>query len=343
MPASRCWARSTASRCARSRACAVRTARRIRVQTAMAEADATQCGFCTPGFVMSAYAFAAGGEKPDPETIHDALAGNLCRCTGYRPIVERHDRRSPACRSNRRRRAPARAESATFGGVFHRAALARRAPGAARAASRARSLLAGATDLGLLASRSRKPPAAVIHVAHVPELTAIARDKEEITIGAAATYAEAMPAADRRLSGAEDLSRAAGLAADPQPWARSAAISARPRRSATCRRCCWRSRRDSSSSRRAARASCRWRTSSSATARRRWRADEVIQSLTLPQAVAGRGVLLRQAQQAARPGHLHRGGRLSPAHQERQDRGRAHRLRRHGGDAQARRPCRAGC
>ena len=58
------------------------------VQTAMAEADATQCGFCTPGFVMSAYAFAAGGEKPDPETIHDALAGNLCRCTGYRPIVE---------------------------------------------------------------------------------------------------------------------------------------------------------------------------------------------------------------------------------------------------------------
>ena len=58
------------------------------VQTAMAEADATQCGFCTPGFVMSAYAFAAGGEKPDLETIHDALAGNLCRCTGYRPIVE---------------------------------------------------------------------------------------------------------------------------------------------------------------------------------------------------------------------------------------------------------------
>src|SRR5260370_3454760 len=54
----------------------------------MAEADATQCGFCTPGFVMSAYAFAAGGEKADPETIHDALAGNLCRCTGYRPVVE---------------------------------------------------------------------------------------------------------------------------------------------------------------------------------------------------------------------------------------------------------------
>src|SRR5215475_8337728 len=57
------------------------------VQLAMAEADATQCGFCTPGFVMSAYAFAAGGEKAEADTIHDALAGNLCRCTGYRPIV----------------------------------------------------------------------------------------------------------------------------------------------------------------------------------------------------------------------------------------------------------------
>ena len=69
------------------------------VQTALADADATQCGFCTPGFVMSAYAFAAGGEKPDAETIHDALAGNLCRCTGYRPIVEAMTK--IACRSNR--------------------------------------------------------------------------------------------------------------------------------------------------------------------------------------------------------------------------------------------------
>ena len=58
------------------------------VQVAMAEADATQCGFCTPGFVMSAYAFAAGGEAADPATIHDALAGNLCRCTGYHNIVK---------------------------------------------------------------------------------------------------------------------------------------------------------------------------------------------------------------------------------------------------------------
>jgi xanthine dehydrogenase small subunit len=54
-------------------------------------------------------------------------------------------------------------------------------------------LLAGGTDLGLLASRSRKPPAAVIHVAHVPELNVIDAGKKEIAIGAAVTYARAMP------------------------------------------------------------------------------------------------------------------------------------------------------
>jgi xanthine dehydrogenase small subunit len=160
------------------------------VQTALADADATQCGFCTPGFVMSAYAFAAGGEKPDPETIHDALAGNLCRCTGYRPIVEAMTKIAglpiePASA------APLRTASAAFG-AFH----APRSLGellALRAGHPEALLLAGATDLGLLASRSRQPPAAIIHVAHVPELTAIGEDKERITIGAAATYAEAMP------------------------------------------------------------------------------------------------------------------------------------------------------
>jgi xanthine dehydrogenase small subunit len=160
------------------------------VQTAMADADATQCGFCTPGFVMSAYAFAAGGEKPDVEAIHDALAGNLCRCTGYRPIVEAMTKIA-GLPIERAAAPPVRAASASFGtfrsprSLDELLALRAEHPGAL--------LLAGATDLGLLASRSRKPPAAIIHVAHVPELTAIREDRDAITIGAAATYAEAMP------------------------------------------------------------------------------------------------------------------------------------------------------
>src|SRR5436305_1647738 len=87
------------------------------VQRALAEADATQCGFCTPGFVMTAYAFASGGEEPDLETIHDALAGNLCRCTGYRPIVEAMNKVSGVAAEPASLPAP-RAASAVFGDFF---------------------------------------------------------------------------------------------------------------------------------------------------------------------------------------------------------------------------------
>jgi xanthine dehydrogenase small subunit len=161
------------------------------VQVAMAEADATQCGFCTPGFVMSTYAFATGGEKPDLETIHDALAGNLCRCTGYRPIVEAMGRVAGLAPEPATALPPRTASAAFDGAFFAPRSLAELL--ALRADHPEALLLAGATDLGLLASRARTPPRTVIHLAHVPELTAIADRKEEITIGAAVPYVRAMP------------------------------------------------------------------------------------------------------------------------------------------------------
>ncbi len=57
------------------------------VQQAMVDLSGSQCGFCTPGFVMSLYAHYRNGAATDDDTVHDALAGNLCRCTGYGPIV----------------------------------------------------------------------------------------------------------------------------------------------------------------------------------------------------------------------------------------------------------------
>lgn len=57
------------------------------VQQALVDEHGSQCGFCTPGFVMSLFAMYHDGTSADKTSIDDALAGNLCRCTGYAPIV----------------------------------------------------------------------------------------------------------------------------------------------------------------------------------------------------------------------------------------------------------------
>ncbi len=58
------------------------------VQQAMVDENGSQCGYCTPGIVMSLFGLYKNKQNPTRETIQDALTGNLCRCTGYRPIVE---------------------------------------------------------------------------------------------------------------------------------------------------------------------------------------------------------------------------------------------------------------
>ena len=58
------------------------------LQQAFAEHHALQCGFCTPGFLMTAHALLRDDPHPSDETIRDALGGHLCRCTGYQTIFE---------------------------------------------------------------------------------------------------------------------------------------------------------------------------------------------------------------------------------------------------------------
>ena len=58
------------------------------LQTAFAEQGASQCGYCSPGMLMSAKALLDKNSKPDNLTIREALSGNLCRCTGYSKIIE---------------------------------------------------------------------------------------------------------------------------------------------------------------------------------------------------------------------------------------------------------------
>ena len=58
------------------------------VQTAMVNFHGSQCGFCTPGFVMSLFSMYKNNTFYDKETIEETISGNLCRCTGYRPIID---------------------------------------------------------------------------------------------------------------------------------------------------------------------------------------------------------------------------------------------------------------
>jgi len=58
------------------------------VQQAFVEAGAVQCGFCTPGLVVATHDLLERNEQPDDPEIREALAGNLCRCTGYEKILD---------------------------------------------------------------------------------------------------------------------------------------------------------------------------------------------------------------------------------------------------------------
>ncbi|HRP98440.1 MAG TPA: 4-hydroxybenzoyl-CoA reductase subunit gamma [Rhodocyclaceae bacterium] len=66
----------------------VRNGRLSRLQRAFHENLGTQCGFCTPGMIMAAEALLRTDPEPDRDTIRAALAGNLCRCTGYVKILD---------------------------------------------------------------------------------------------------------------------------------------------------------------------------------------------------------------------------------------------------------------
>jgi carbon-monoxide dehydrogenase small subunit len=57
------------------------------VQAALSEAGGVQCGYCTPGFVMSSVALLEQNQEPTLENVLEALEGNLCRCTGYKRII----------------------------------------------------------------------------------------------------------------------------------------------------------------------------------------------------------------------------------------------------------------
>ena len=168
------------------------------VQQAMVDCHGSQCGFCTPGFVMSLYALYRQGGAQERGAIDDALAGNLCRCTGYGPIVAAA-RQMGAAESEDESALATTLEGLASGEGLSLAAAGRRyfAPKSIEALAALllehpeACILAGGTDVGLWVTKQHRRLDPIVYVGEVAELKALAVGPERIEIGAAVTYSEA--------------------------------------------------------------------------------------------------------------------------------------------------------
>ncbi|AYD01841.1 xanthine dehydrogenase small subunit [Neorhizobium sp. NCHU2750] len=177
------------------------------VQQAMVDCHGSQCGFCTPGFVMSLYGLWLSNENPNRAEIESALQGNLCRCTGYEPIVKAaekvaENRPSSLFDPLERDRTEIMAKlwsirsqtdtiivEAEGGRTIVPATL--EAFAEALAAEPDAVIVAGATDVGLWVTKQMRRLDPVIFIGHLAELQAVTIDETGITIGAGVTYADA--------------------------------------------------------------------------------------------------------------------------------------------------------
>lgn len=171
------------------------------VQRAMVECHGSQCGYCTPGFVMALAGWAEAGADPDPDRVRLALTGNLCRCTGYLPIVDAACTvaKSPPARLADRPESPAiLAELTRLAADPLRIATGDRtflAPTALADAVAFKSsapevvVIGGATELGVLRNKRRYEPRALLSLARIPGLDAIEVRDTAVSVGGTATWA----------------------------------------------------------------------------------------------------------------------------------------------------------
>lgn len=175
------------------------------VQQAMVEHHGSQCGFCTPGIVMSLYALWMQHEHPTVTQVETALQGNLCRCTGYAPIIRaaqevtnfgtpsaehltterdsvvaalnglRDGKRVEVAKGDSRAILPA--------DVNDLAAVLEAEPTA--------TIVAGSTDVGLWVTKFLKQLSPAVFIGQLDGLKEIAVTKDAVTMGAGVTYTEA--------------------------------------------------------------------------------------------------------------------------------------------------------
>jgi xanthine dehydrogenase small subunit len=169
------------------------------VQQALVDAHASQCGFCTPGFVMSLFALWLERESVTREQAVEALSGNLCRCTGYRPILDAamnmhglgpstHWPKGAEHDGRRRALLPAGKSPVRMAGYF----APRTVDELARAYLEAPEslLLAGGTDVGLWVTKQLRELPPILYIGDVACLDRIAEKDGALEIGAAASLTD---------------------------------------------------------------------------------------------------------------------------------------------------------
>lgn len=174
-------------------------------QEAMVQCHGSQCGFCTPGFVMSLFGMyqnhVCHGRPITRELAQEELSGNLCRCTGYRPILDAAQQMAslPGMAVNE-------AEVLQKLKLLRHVALAQAADSAyiapptlpdllaARAAHPGAQVVAGCTDVGLWVTKQHKQYSQVLDVTRAAELRQVAQHADAIHIGAAVTLTDAFAA-----------------------------------------------------------------------------------------------------------------------------------------------------
>ena len=160
------------------------------VQRALVETGGSQCGYCTPGFVVALVGAHRAGRLTDTDAVHDALAGNLCRCTGYRPIVD-------AALAAAREAAPqmdalAAADQAQLDQLDNRPHGLAEVFDALAADPDAKPIC-GATDLGVAISKEKGSEVPLVALDRVAELQRLEVRDDHYLIGAAVSLERLIP------------------------------------------------------------------------------------------------------------------------------------------------------
>ena len=173
------------------------------LQQSMVDLHGSQCGFCTPGFVMSLFAAYHSKTEMDRRALADSLAGNLCRCTGYRPILDagvaaladrRPDQFKTAAASTTEKLKqiePDETLALVGSGRRYFAPVNSDELAALLGAHPDACLVAGATDVGLWVTKQHRSLDTLIYTGSVRDMQTISDTDESIELGAAVTYTDA--------------------------------------------------------------------------------------------------------------------------------------------------------